>query len=154
LVEPTPDLVTWATFITAIATLATVIIIVWQTVLSKRASQSEFTLRLHNDFYFHEKNSKIIRAIEYGNPLLAKNGGDFIESDLDDYLGVIQLLKIYIDKGSLSEQTVDDMFGYYIVKTWETPEIQDYVKTIRKEQHNDDYYSGLESMATKFKYTP
>ena len=137
-------------FFTAVATLATVLVLVWQTNNAKKTTRAEFTLRLHNDFFFNSRNEKIVRLIDSSQPILKINGGQFVELDLDDFLGIIELLWIYINDGVLTKKTVKDMFGYFIVKTWQTGEIQSYVRQVRLDEKDDSYYIGLENLAIEF----
>ena len=43
---------------------------------------------------------------------------------VDDYLGFIELLGIFIKKKLITKETVDDMFGHYIVDAWQNNEVQ------------------------------
>ncbi|OLC34078.1 MAG: hypothetical protein AUH84_05775 [Thaumarchaeota archaeon 13_1_40CM_4_38_7] len=105
---------------------------------------------MHNDFFFNSRNEKIVRLIDSSQPILKINGGQFVELDLDDFLGIIELLWIYINDGVLTKKTVKDMFGYFIVKTWQTGEIQSYVRQVRLDEKDDSYYIGLENLAIEF----
>ena len=148
--ENSPNTSSVANLLTAIAALATIIILIWQTRSSEKASNADFLLRLHNDFFFNDRNASIIRDIDNDNRILQINGGRFTAADLDDYLGIIELISLFIDKGSLTKDTVDSMFGYYIVKTWNNQEIQNYINNLRQHENNNEYYSGVEELANEF----
>lgn len=142
---------TWAGLLTAIATLATIGVLIWQIRNSDKVAEGGFLLQLHKDFFFDPSNATVIKAIEDGKPILKQNGGQIEEDVLNNYLGMIELLSIFTEKKNMDEETVDSMFGYYIVKTWNNSEIQQYVKKVRTDEKYDGYYGGLEELACKFK---
>lgn len=72
---------------------------------------------------------------------------------MDDYLGFIELMDLFLNKGLITKEMVEYMFGYYIVESWENKEIQDYVRNVRENLHSEDYYSGLQKLAGEFKET-
>lgn len=142
---------TWASLLTAIATLATIGVLIWQIRNSDKVAEGGFLLQLHKDFFFDSSNAIVIKAIEEGKPILKQNGGLIEEDVLNNYLGMIELLSIFTEKKNMDEETVDSMFGYYIVKTWNNSEIQQYVKKVRTDEKYNGYYGGLEELACKFK---
>ena len=148
--EDNQYLATIATLITAIATLSTIAILFWQTRNSEKSSRAEFTLRLHDSFYYNSKNAKIIRAIDKGKPILLSGGGKFENVDLDDYLGIIELIQIYLDDGVVSYNTIKEMFGFFIVKTWNNFEVCEYIEGVRTKQNDRSYYAAVESLAVRF----
>jgi len=78
---------------------------------------------------------------------LTRNNGTFNKSDLDDYLGILELLAIYIDNGVLHKNTVKEMFGFYIRTTWTNSEIQDYINSIKESEKTDKYYKQFKKLA-------
>lgn len=145
-----PDLTSLATLVVAIGTLVMAYFIYRQTKIASRTTMGDFTLRLHNEFFMRSKNAEIIRTIEEGSALRRVNGGRFDDEDLDDFLGIIELLNIYIEMKLLEEKIVDEMFGYYIVKTYYNKEIQEYIREVRRNLGNE-YYRGVVNLAQKFK---
>ena len=148
--SPGFDVTGFSTLLAAIGTLITALLIYWQIRTSAQSTLGDLILRFHSDFFFRRRNSKIIRAIEDHRPVLKENGGKFDDEDLDDFLGIIELLDLYIKKGLLEKQMVDDMFGYYIVIAYENKEVRDYIDLIRKDMKDADYYSGTEFLAKQF----
>lgn len=144
------NIIIYSTLISSLATFATVIILIWQTRISRKTAHAEFTLRLHDMFFINNNNSKIIRCIEEKNSVLDRNRGKFSKSDLDDYLGIIELLAIYVNNGVLDKKTVEEMFGYYICLTWKNVEIQEYIADVRKNSKTDLYYKPFEKLAIGF----
>jgi hypothetical protein len=118
--SPGIDVTAFSTLLAAIGTLVTALLIYWQIRKSAQSTLGDLILRFHNDFFFRRRNSEIIRAIEEHQPVLKGNGGKFDDEDLDDFLGIIELLDLYIKKGLLEKKMVDDMFGYYIVYLMKT----------------------------------
>jgi len=147
------DVVSIAILITALGVIITALISIRQSVSSARSYEADVILRIHDNFFLREINVRIRRVIERNKPILKENNGFAEYEDLDDYLGFIELLAIFIKKKLVTKETVDDMFGHYIVDAWENKEVHNYVEETRKEENDSDYYSGLERLAKEFKYT-
>lgn len=147
------DPVSLATLITAVATLITVVVLVWQTIVSKKTAHGDFTLRLNDDFFYEPNNKKIIRLINGNETILALNGGEIVDADLDDYLGIFELLQIYLKDGTITKKTTYAMFGFYIKKTWEYEEIRNYIDDVRTAESDDTYFDGLEYLYNRFNKT-
>lgn len=148
------NIIVYSTLISSLATLITVLILVWQTIITRRSAHAEFTLRLHDMFFINNINSKIIRCLENSDSILKWNDGEFSKSDLDDFLGVIELIAIYINNGVLDKKTVEEMFGFYICLAWRNNEIKDYIKDVRKTSNSDIYYKLFENLAKDFIKNP
>lgn len=73
-----------------------------EAVNSKRATEDDMLLRIHDDFYFREKNAEIIHAIEHDEPFFKDVHPELekgISNDeLDNFLGYFELLAIHIEK--------------------------------------------------------
>lgn len=100
-------------------------------------------LRIHDDFYFREKNATIIYAIEHGEKFLETDsltGIKISTDDLDNFLGYIELLSILVEKNLIEITLVDSMFGHYIVSAWKHPEIQSYLRQVNNNPEPRGFY--------------
>ena len=125
------DLLNVANLLASISTLIFVIIVYWSTKDSQKTRLGDFLLRLHDSLFYQENNAKIIKCIESNKPVLKKNGGIFSEFELDNFLGSIELLSVFVKENLIKENLVKHIFGYYIVKTGNSKEIKQYVKESR-----------------------
>lgn len=129
------------TVILSLLTLITVILLYWQFREMQKTNLGSFLLSLHDSFFLNEDNKKIIKMVENKEKILKKNGGKLSEQELDNYLGVIELLYTYVKAGILKKDIVNHFFGYYLVKTYQNKEIRTYVENVRKD--NPTVYEGI-----------
>ncbi|MEM3357088.1 MAG: hypothetical protein QW166_04600 [Candidatus Bathyarchaeia archaeon] len=133
-------------------------ILAWQTFV-------DVLVRLHNEFFFKGDNRRIIRAIERGT--FALKPGKYLseklvpdncemqkifwceEEDLDDYLGVIELLCVLWKEKVLEVKYIEKFFGHYICKAWKDPCVRKYIEDVRNIESCRYYYSGFEELAGK-----
>lgn len=134
-----------------------------QTSILARQTFVGVLVRLHNEFFFRGDNRRIIRAIERGT--FALKPGKYLseklvpdncemqkifwcgEEDLDDYLGVIELLCVLWKEKVLEVKYVEKLFGHYICKAWKDPCVRKYIEGVRKIESCRDYYRGFEELA-------
>jgi len=126
-----------ATLLTAIAIFVTTIFVYGQAKTAKQAYQkssktteADIMLRIYGLFY-KEHIWEIIMRLDNDEPILT---GDkpVKTNELDDFLGVIGLLSQFIDNGVLEKNIVNEMLGWYIVKSMNNKEINDYVKSFNE----------------------
>lgn len=136
-----------------------------QTITLNRHVFGDIAVRLHDEFFFKEKNKEIIRAIERGT--LGLKPGKYLteetapsncepqkifwceEEDLDDYLGVIELLHTFWKRKVLDLEYIDELFGHYICSSRENSVVNRYVELLKEKEDYQDYYSGFEELAKK-----
>jgi len=138
------DVVSFATLITSTATLATVAFLAYQIYYTRKQTHADFMFKLNEAFFFRSPSKGIIRALEEGENILKQNRGNFSEVDVDDFLGLIELMDRYRKQGVLATGDIDSMFGYYIEKAYENEEIKKYV------ENYSEYWEGFINLAKKF----
>jgi hypothetical protein len=95
---------------------------------------------------------KIESIIDSGKPILKAHGGKFSEDDLAGYLGIFDGLSDLYEKGMINKDLFYNEYSYPVEKLWDNPEIQSYLKDIRKQ--DADLYVGLDSLAKQMKAYP
>lgn len=142
-------LVNTITLIGVIISLVSIILLYKQLREMQNASLGEFMLRLHDEFFWKHSNAEIVKCIESNKKIFKANGGRFSELDVDNYLGAIELLSMYLQQHILKENIIKHFFGYYIIKTYENLEIKAYIKKC-KLIAGPHIYSNIEELAGKF----
>ena len=111
---------------------------------ARRASQGILVAQLNKDFFFNERMYRVRKAIESKKPLLKSHRGEFIEQDIEDYIGLLEMVCGFIKRGIVDFDLADDNFGGYVEEASTTKEIRDYISDLRREMNNDELYSGFE----------
>lgn len=116
-------------FLTWILIIFTVVLVVMTGFLivdGRKSVSTQNNIALTGQF-FNSMNTKIIAAIENGNPILTENHGQFTDAQLDNYLGDLDTIQASYDNGLLGVSDLCDSFSYYIKKTNQDKEIQNYI---------------------------
>lgn len=140
---------TASSVIAAMATLALVYVAYCQLSALNKQKKAEFLFAFRNDFFKDKQNQNILRIIEEQKPLFKKNGGDFDEYNIDDYLDVFDLAGNYIKKKILDFDLADEAFGNYIVKAFQNQEIKQYIESLRIEYKDERYLEPFTNLAIK-----
>lgn len=156
----------WGEAMGGIASAIALVFLIVQVILMKRQIFGDMAVRLHDEFFFKGKNPDIIRAIErnifalkpgpiYSSNFLEEEQKEnaiqyFEEEDLDDYLGVIELLDELKKRGCLDLDYIEALFGHYITQAWENKVVKKYIHTLREKKKNNNFYSGVERLAKQF----
>ena len=85
-----------------------------------------------NSQFFNIVNTGIIAAMEDNKPILQENRGQFIDAQLDNYLGDFDILQSSYDNKLLDENDFCDSFLYYIQLTNQNKEVQNYIAEQQK----------------------
>jgi len=80
-----------------------------------------------------EKNSEITAAIENNAPLFRKNKGSFTSTDIDNYLGIYELINNVHEAHLITDDMLYNAFSYDFIKTYQNKEIADYLNEARKD---------------------
>ena len=145
ILEVSTDLIT---FLGVLIALVTLIVIYKQLREMQKASLGDFLLRLQDEFFWRKSNANILICIEKNKKILEKNKGKISETDLDNYLGYIELISFYVKQKILNEKIVNHLFGYYIMRTYSNKEVSAHVESCRK-LAGADLYSGLEFLGKR-----
>jgi len=135
------DVVSLAALITSVATLATVAFLAYQVYYTRKEAHADFMYKMNRDFFFRDPSRGIIRALEEDRKILKDKGGEFSETDVDDFLGNIELMEIYRKNGVLTKEDIGSMFGHYIRTAYENEEIKEYVEKYA------EYWEGFINLA-------
>ncbi|HVS82202.1 MAG TPA: hypothetical protein VHE60_10750 [Pyrinomonadaceae bacterium] len=92
---------------------------------------------------------KLRSIIESGKPILKIHGGKFSTDDLEGYLGIFDSLNDLYVKNMVSKDLFYNEYSYDIERAYDHPEIQSFLKEIRKAEA--DYYIGFDSLAKEMK---
>jgi hypothetical protein len=121
-------------FLTWILIIFTVVLVVMTGFLivdGRKAVSTQNNIALTSQF-FNNADTKIITAIENGNPILTENHGQFTDAELDNYLGNFDTIQSSYDNGLLSQDDLCDSFSYYIGITNQDTEVQNYIAEQQK----------------------
>lgn len=110
-----------------------------------RNMQSAQLMLTFNDDLSTATNAGITTAIEDGKPLFIGNGGQYATTSIDLYLGDYELLNNVFQAGLISNDMLYNGFSYDIVKTYQNPEIRNYLADIQK--GDPTLFSGFEQLA-------
>jgi hypothetical protein len=120
--------------LTAILLILTVALVIMTGILiadGRKGISTQNNIALTSQF-FNNADTKIITAIENGNPILTENRGQFLDAQLDNYLGNFDTIQDSYDNGLLSQDDLCDSFSYYIGITNQDTEVQNYIAEQQK----------------------
>lgn len=98
-------------------------------------------------------NVGIRHAIERGKPVLQRNGGEFSDEQLGDYLDAFEGLADAYTVGLVDLESIYIWHAYYILRAYRNQEVAEYIARVREEEdpqtHRKDpeFYTGLEDLA-------
>ncbi len=134
-------------FLRTIEIVAIVAVVIFAAIQIRdmRNMQSAQLMLEFNEDLTSTTNSRIITAIEKNQPVFQKSGGEFTTTDIDNYLGIYELLNNVSEIGLISDNMLYNAFSYDIIKTYQNKEIQDYLSEIRQE--DSYFFLGFEILA-------
>jgi hypothetical protein len=122
----------------------------------RNVNAGQIVLDINRDIYSNERyqsNPKIIRLIEQGKPILNKNGGHFVDQDLDNLLGEWDTVARLNQSNVLPDDIVYSQFSFDMVRAYDNIEISDYIKLTRKQANDPLIFSDYENLAKWMKLT-
>jgi hypothetical protein len=103
---------------------------------------------LYSEFYLDGKSYiPIVNAIESCQKLYKGDGGTFTHAQINEYLGFFSDLGLFKQRGALSEELIGHFFGAFIIEANQYPEIQSYIRRIRKNFHQPEAFVEFDSLA-------
>jgi len=133
-----------------LATVGLVYIAYYQVNKIREQSNADFIARLNREFFYeNETNPGILQAIEEHRPLFKNAGGNFSDYQIHAYLRYFEMIERFIASGIVRIELVDEMFGGYIARAWENPEIKKYVDEIRSNKKDKRYFEHFEQLAKR-----
>lgn len=122
-----------------------------------KTTSAELLIKFKNDFFTSE-NRKIFRLI-CDERLMFDSGifrnNDYVDGkidpyEIDDFLGHYEDLGVLVRQGLIKLPMAYELFGYYIITSWENNDIKKYIKQQREEEKNgDDIYDNFEFIYKK-----
>ncbi len=89
-------------------------------------------------------NKRIYESIVNGRPILVENGGGFTDTELKEYLSLFNELSFVTGKDFISGNVIWSFFYFYIAHTFESGEVQKFLKTLRKD--SPGRFGGLDEL--------
>lgn len=122
--------------------------------LEERVTNRKFIFDFSRVYFDNPKYRNISVAIEeqylYGKEEKLASISDY---DLDDYLGLISDMWSYQEGGYVSQDLINDQYGYYLCLTYNSKFVNDYRKRMLKIGFaEDENYTFLDLMAEKLKF--
>lgn len=110
---------------------------------------------LANDFLYSTESSEsfqeVFGVIESCGKLYKgfDAAGKFGYAKINKYLGFLDDIGLYFERGALDIEVIKHMFGSYIVETYAYPEVQKYISGIRKNSKESGAFNHFENLAKK-----
>lgn len=106
------------------------------------SSQNHIQLSI---LFFRDANTAIIDAIEINaidgkKQILKEHGGEFGNTQLDNYLGNFDIVDQVYKEGLLTEDEMCRSFSYYVTATTKNEEVKQYMTK------NPDYFDGIKEL--------
>lgn len=112
--------------------------------------RSKFSFQINNHFLSDSVLNNLSIDISNHKNILIKNGGNWTEIQLDDYLGFYESISDYLEAKSLNLRDVYDFYAVPIIEAYQSKEIQVYIKSIRDSEKDSEYYEKFEKLALSF----
>src|SRR3989344_4438892 len=137
----------WTNIVTILGIIIAVISLI-VSVYTFRQQKGIDSARLMLDFnkeLSSDRNSQIITAIENRQPVFRENGGLFTSTEIDNYLGIYELMNNVHEAHLITDDMLYNTFSYIFVKTYQNKEITKYLEQVRKDDQTLFY--GSENLA-------
>ena len=166
LIRSDPNL---ATAFASLGVAGSVIIAAAQLRLTTRTQQLDFLFKIQEQFFFREELVKIREALDeehiwigvegltpeddppYNPP--AKKEDDVVvrADDMDDYLGYLELVALFLDQDLLSIDAAWEFFSHYLEWTLRNENVRYYVWWLNAyKRHTRLYYTHLDPLMERF----
>lgn len=123
--------------------LITSVLSFYQIVEVKRGISTQNIIAI-NQQLFDQINTGIFSSIDNKLPILIENGGKYSDYQLDNYLGIFEMIYPIFNDGYLTLDNYCSQFSYYTDKSSNNLEIQNYLKIIRQE--NSKFFNGFNNL--------
>jgi hypothetical protein len=112
--------------------------------------KSKFSFELIKSFEADRVDSGMAEDMDDTVPISIANKGHWNDSQIDHYLSFFELLKNYVDAGSLNVRDVFDYYSDNILEAYHNRDIQSYIHKTRAMTKDSAYYERFEAMAKQF----
>jgi len=115
----------------------------------RQQRKRDFIFSLNRAFYQNPQFKEMRAAIHRGGALLEEDGGLFKREDIDDYLNILEELADHESRGDVDIESIEESFGYFLVKAFHSPHIRNHIQRVRREAQDERYYAGFMRLASK-----
>jgi hypothetical protein len=122
----------WSELISLFVAVIMLWFLFWQIKAATNAQIVNNLITLNQQMYPCQNFNNILMDIANGKKLLEKNGGKYLQFEIDNFLGYFEMLGIVEERGYLDTEIIDDMFGYDVENILKNKEIQAYIKNDKK----------------------
>jgi hypothetical protein len=117
------------------------------------ARKNSAVLMLEFDKMLSEKRRvDLINSIEKGDCVL-KDGGQFSGDDVDDLLGVYDLLNVAYRNKLINYEMVEEAFSWDFERVYHDGEVQDTLRNERAQEGEPDLFEAVDQLASSFGIT-
>lgn len=111
-----------------------------------KGTSEQLTAQLNAELS-NKTNTDIIATIDQGKLVRQKNGGLFTDYELDNYLGIYEVMNgAYLSK-QITHDDFCSIFSFYIDQAYADKEIKDYIAEIRNEYGQSGLFGGFMELA-------
>jgi len=114
----------------------------------------EFAIQKSGQFFSDRDYTEISAAIDQCAKLYLSYGGKFDSSRINKYLNFFEEIAYFWKRGFLSIETVNEIFGTYILEAYFYPEIKEYISQFRDSYKTPEFLDEFESLAQKLQQLP
>jgi hypothetical protein len=105
---------------------------------------------LTKEFYSEKDGEPLYRdvrtTVESCDIVYRSGGGHFDNDQINRYLGFFDDLGFYYRRGALDIETIDQIFGAYIVEAYEYEELRKYVADLRKNADQQVAFADFQAL--------
>jgi hypothetical protein len=113
---------------------------------SRKASWGTIILEVNRDLFLNDRMYKVRKAIESNMPIFEPKGA-CTEQDIEDYIGLFDMLGGFMVHKILDFEIADDNFGEYVKEAYKNKEIETYIVDLRREMKTDNLFVWFEKWA-------
>jgi hypothetical protein len=142
------DFINFIFFFALLVSIFTLLLLYFQVRDATRAQIVNNLISLNQQVYPCPRINEILDDMVLGNKLFDYNGGGYSQTEIDNFLGYFEMLGIIEERGYLDLGTINDMFGYDVIKIFENQELVNYIKSDK--QATWPFLNGLRGKILKF----
>lgn len=135
-------------FLALLVSMVTLFFLYFQIRDATRAQIVSNLISLNEQVYPCSRINEILDDMNVGEKLFDNNGGKYSQVEIDNFLGYFEMLGIIEERGYLDLETINDMFGYDVIKIFQNEELANYMKSDK--QATWPFLNGLRGKIIKF----
>jgi hypothetical protein len=156
--DSTTRLSRWLVFYTIVLVILTAVLVTFgwyqikglktQIADSEKATSEQLTEDFNRDIS-NGTNTAIISAIDESRPIRKEKGGNFTDFQLDNYLGVYEIMDGAYANKIISKDDFCAQFEFYISGANQNQEVNNYINEQRKIYKQPGIFGGFKDLATR-----